>query len=352
MKKQIVLVISMVLTLAMIAGCGQEVTKNTEATASDQTNQDEQIEKDEVAPTADQDDKGTEEVSETVTFTDGLGIEREITKNPQRVVIDYNSILGLWYAMGGTSLTKAKGSANVPEEAADLIDLGSHAEMNLEAILALEPDLVILAANVPAQVELDEILKESGIETMVIDVVSHSYEQVLNNARLFASINEREDLYESVIVPMQEDIDKLVAQTATVEEQPKVAAIFATSKSMYLESDSAVTGEIIAKLGAMNILNESEVPIEGESRVPFSIETIATANPDIIFISTMGSEEGVKDYVQSVIDENPIWNTIHAVKNNAVYYLPKEYSIYKPNEAYDEAFFYIAELLYPDETFR
>ncbi|QUI21785.1 ABC transporter substrate-binding protein [Vallitalea pronyensis] len=289
-----------------------------------------------------------EETETTITYVDKFGTETMVTKKPEKVVIAFNSILGLWYYAGGTSLTKVKGSTNVPEEAKDLMDLGSSRSVSLEAIIALEPDLVILAANVEGQVALAPTLKESGIEAMIIDTSINAYERFKENAYLFSKINGTEEAYDTKVQAIITEIDGIIEKAQAVETKSRVAAMFATSKSMSLDSDMALTGEMIYALGGENILNASDVKVEGESRVPFSIEALITQNPEIIMISTMGDIEGVKENVNKMIDENPAWNQVHAVENNRVYYLPKEYSVYKPNEKYAEAFTHIAKLLYPD----
>lgn len=289
-----------------------------------------------------------DETETTISYFDKFGSETVVTKNPQRVVIAFNSILGLWYYAGGESLTKVKGKVNVPKEAKDLIDLGSNRSLSLEKIAALEPELVILAANIDSQVAMAPILKEMGIEVMIIDTSVNSYKRFKENAYLFSKINGREDLYEGKITALNSDIDKLVKRTTALKSRPKVAVILTTSKNMSLETDIALTGEMVNLLGGENIYKEKDVLVSGKTRVTFSIESIITQNPEIIMFSTMGSVDGCKKTIDNMIKENPVWHEVEAVKNNRVYFLPKKYSVYKPNELYYEAFSYIAQIMYPE----
>ncbi len=142
------------------------------------------------------------------------------------MIIAYNSILGLWYYTGGTSLTKVKGSINVPEEASDIMDLGSTRSVSLEAIIALEPDLVILAANVENQVALAPILKESGIESMIIDTSINSYERFKENAYLFSKINGTEEAYDTKVNSIITDIDAMINKAHTVKNKIKSSSYF------------------------------------------------------------------------------------------------------------------------------
>jgi iron complex transport system substrate-binding protein len=251
--------------------------------------------------------------------------------------------------MGGESLTKMSGTTNVPEEAMDNIDLGTFNSVSIETIISLEPDLVLMTANVSSNEEMAKSLEEMGIETMLVDTSDNAYQRFKENAYLFSKVLGNDDTYEEKITPIVEKVDEIIAKAEEIEDKPKVAAIFATSKSLSLESEGALTGEMISLLGGKNILKEEDILAEGETRVDFSIEALIAQNPDIIMFSTMGDIDKAKETINTMISENPVWEEVEAVKNNRVYYLPKEFSVYKPNERYDEAFQYIANLLYPDQ---
>lgn len=287
------------------------------------------------------------ETETAVTYLDKFGTETTVTKMPKKTVVLYNSILGLWYYMGGESLTKVKGSTNVPEEAMDLDDLGSSYSVSLEAVIAYEPDLVILAGNIDSQVAMSANLHEMGIETMIVDVKTRSYERFTENAYLFSKILGTEDMYARKTAHVIEEVDTIIATATAAEERPLVAPLFATTKNMTLETDVAQIGEIVAMLGGENIYTEADLVAEGETRIPFSIEALVTKNPEVILISTMGNVDGCKAYVDSMIEENPVWYEVDAVKNERVFYLDKSLSVYKPNQRYAEAFQMVAEMIYP-----
>lgn len=289
-----------------------------------------------------------DESSEKITFQDTFGNETTVSKNPERTVILYNSILDLWYESGGKSLTKMKGTTNIPEEAVNLIDLGSSYSVSLEAIVALEPDLVVLASNVDHQVALIPNLNEIGIETMAIDTSYKSYERFVENAYLFSRINDSEKSYAENIEPVLRDVEVIISKSEQAGEAPKAVAIMATSKQLSVDSDVALTGEVIAALGGSNILTEAQIPIKGETRVPFSIESLVSYNPEVILISTMGDVDAAKETVKRMIDENPVWYEVEAVKKGQIHYLPKDLFVYKPNTRYAQAFEIVAEALYPD----
>ena len=283
----------------------------------------------------------------SVTYLNKFGEATTISKNPEKVVVIYNSLLGLWYYMGGESMTKVKGSSNVPEEAKDLVDLGSSYSLSLEAIIAFEPDLIIMSANIDSSVAMAPSLKEMGIETMIIDAKTKSYDRFAQNAYLFSKVLGTEAMYDEKTAQVLDRVDAVIKQASEAEVHPRVAPLFATSKSLSLETDIAQIGEIVAMLGGENIYSEEDLLAEGETRIPFSIEALVTQNPEIILVSTMGDIDSAKENIQAMIAENPVWNEVDAVKNDQVFFLDKDLSVYKPNQRYDEAFLMVAEMMYP-----
>jgi len=289
-----------------------------------------------------------DETETSVTYLDQYGDSKTISKNPEKTVVLYNSLLGLWYYMGGESLAKVKGSTNVPEEGKDLVDLGSSSSVSLEAVIALEPSLVIVSGNVSGTVEMTPMLNEMGIETMIIDAKYKSYDRFQENAYLFAKVLGTEDLYHEKTETIIRDVQSIIDTAMTAGLTPRVAPMFATSKSLSLETNLAQVGEMVALLGGETIYNEDDILAEGETRIPFSIEALVAQNPEIILISTMGSADKAQATVNQMIEENPVWQEVDAVKNDRVYYLDKDLSVYKPNQRYSEAFMMIAQRMYPD----
>ena len=91
----------------------------------------------------------SEAPGETVTFTDALGNQVTVEKNPQRVVSFYGSFAEMWVLAGGT-LAGTTDDA-IEERQLPLGDevaiIGSTKNPNLELVLSLAPDFVLLSAD-------------------------------------------------------------------------------------------------------------------------------------------------------------------------------------------------------------
>ena len=78
-----------------------------------------------------------------------------------------------------------------------------------------------------------------------------------------------------------------------------------------------------------------------------SLEEVIAADPDYIFVTTMGDEQKALDYLNGLIQQNPAWSELSAVKEDRYVVLPKDLFHYKPNNRWGESYQYLGEILYP-----
>ena len=77
------------------------------------------------------------------------------------------------------------------------------------------------------------------------------------------------------------------------------------------------------------------------------METLVEQNPDILFITSMGKLSEIKQNMEKTMAENPAWQSLPAVRNHQVYYLPQELFLLSPGIHYPEAVETMAKLVYP-----
>ena len=105
----------------------------------------------------------TEEPSMPMTYTDGLGREITLDSTPERIVSLAPSNTEILFAVGaGLQVIGRDEFSDYPAEAASIEVIGgSFGEYNVEAIVALEPDLVLAAEINPP--ELVQQLEDLGL---------------------------------------------------------------------------------------------------------------------------------------------------------------------------------------------
>ena len=130
------------------------------------------------------------------------------------------------------------------------------------------------------------------------------------------------------------------------QPQPSVLLVRAYSSGAKAKGADNLAGVILEDLGAENLVSRYESLLED-----LSMETIIAADPDYIFITTMGSsDEDAMAYMEQTFQQNPAWSGLSAVQNDRYILLPRDLFHYKPNARWGESYAYLANILYPKAT--
>lgn len=320
--KKLLIIIMVVAMLAVGCAANNEVVNEA---VNDTTNN-----------TAVSENNTTVEVApKMTTYVDALNREITIETKPEKVICLYGSFADLWYEAGG-ELVGVIESSTLPEPAVDLPKVGKMSTPNIEAILALEPDLVIIRAGYSKQEELLNIFEASNINVYAANY--NNFDETMTTFKNFCYINENEKVYEEKSQPLVDGIKALT----DVEHDFSYLLLFASSKSISAKDDN-ITAGIISNMGGSNIA--SNYSIADEESKQFSFEKILELDPTYIFVQTMGTVEDAKARLEEDVISNPAWASLTAVQEGRFIYLPKELFLYKPNMKYLEAYQYISDIL-------
>ena len=123
---------------------------------------------------------------------------------------------------------------------------------------------------------------------------------------------------------------------------PKVLSMRASASFIRAKnSKDNVLGEILKDLGCVNIADSDDSLLEN-----LSIEHILEQDPDYIFFVQQGDDEtGTKTNVQRMMEDNPAWLELTAVKEGRVYFMDKALFGVKPNQRWGEAYEVVEEIL-------
>ena len=281
-----------------------------------------------------------------VEFVDAQGTQVAL-QSWDRVVSLYGSFAELWLLSGGT-LVGATTDA-VEERGLDLGGdvalVGNVKTPSLEEVLALEPDFVILSADIEGHVALDESLTDVGVPHAYFRV--DNFEDYCTLLRQFCRMTGRDDLFEEYGAAQQQRVERIKAAAAQMQDAaPTVLLIRAYSTGAKAKGTDIFAGAMLAELGADNIVTRYESLLED-----LSMETIIAADPDMILMVPMGAnEDAAAAYMAEHFEANPAWAGLTAVQNGCYAMLPKELFHYKPNARWADSYAYLAKILYPQLT--
>lgn len=278
-----------------------------------------------------------------VSITDSNGSQITLDTSAPRVVAAYGSFAEAWLLAGGelcgvTQDALEQRDLGLPE---DIAVVGTVKEPNAEEIIALEPDLVLLASDITAQAEIRDVLENAGLACAFFQV--DTFADYAFMMEQLCAITGREDLYEENVTQVGQQIEEAQAKAALSSTRPNVLLIRAFSTGIKAKTDDELAGAILKDLGAHNIADDHPSMLED-----LSLEEVIAADPDYIFVTTMGDEQKALDYLNGLIQQNPAWSELSAVKEDRYIVLPKDLFHYKPNNRWGESYQYLGEILYPE----
>lgn len=278
--------------------------------------------------------------STAVAFTDDLG--RQVTVDrPQRVVCLISSFADIWYLAGGVEQIVAATNAtwtyfDLPLRE-DVVNLGAAKELNMEQLIACEPDLVLASCGTDRNVELESTFDKLGINTAYFSV--DSFEDYLRTLKICTEITGCTENYETYGTAVQAQVEEALKRPDG--SRPSVLYIRATGSSCKVKnSEGSVLGEMLAALDCENIADQ-----DGSLLEQLSMEAILQSDPDYIFVVLQS--DGAQEILETTLLRDPAWASLTAVKEGRYYVMdPNLYNL-KPNGRWGEAYEKLADILYP-----
>lgn len=274
-------------------------------------------------------------------FDDSLGNEVVLEEKPQRVAVLFSSYAEIWtLAKGEMVLTVGdavtRGFAN---EGIELADSGAGLKLDLEKLVAADPDFVIVTADLSAQVEAYEMMKEAGVPCAAFR--EECLDDYLSILKIFADINECPEVYEEYGTKVKKEADEIIASSSGSGPSYlfiRAGSAFNSTKAKTADDHFACV--MLDELGGKNIVEAGSILTD-----ELSLEEIIIKDPDLIFIVPQGKEADSRNYIESLFKEDG-WNELGAIRQGNVHFLAKELFNYKPNQNWAEAYKTLADILY------
>ena len=171
-----------------------------------------------------------------------------------------------------------------------------------------------------------------------------SFDDYLRVLEIFTDITGDRDAYRKYGTDVKAEIDGIFdALPESDGEKPKILFVRAGSSEKSTKAKTAAEHfacVMLDELGTYNIADSAPVLMDGLSE-----EEILLQDPEIIFLTAMGNEDAARANISALLETHG-YKSIRAVRNDRVYWLPKELFQYKPNARWADAYGMLAEILY------
>ncbi|MEG1726891.1 MAG: ABC transporter substrate-binding protein [Acidaminococcaceae bacterium] len=314
MKKYFVLICCVILGLGLVSGCGPQ--KQPGAQASQQA---------------------------FFTMTDDNNRKVVLTRKPERVVVLSSSLFGMIDAVGGKVVGRV-GSKNVdiPASMQDAPEVGTVTAINIEKIISLQPDCVFALKGLHDK--FIPLLEANGVPVIMLGF--KTYKDVQDKLELLGHIYGVPEQGKQIAA----DLDKKVAAVADKlpKQEKTIVIMHASAKNVTVELDNSIAGCVANLLHFKNVAMGG-IPLSGSpDKTPYSLEELVTRNPEVIFITSMGDIEDIENRLRADVQNSPAWNSLQAVQQGRIYFLPEKLFLLNPGLDYPLAVQYMAQTVYPE----
>ncbi len=250
-------------------------------------------------------DRPPSDEADRKTVVDDLGRSISIPAQVRRVVTLAPSVTEVLYAAGG--LSKLVGVSTADDYPPSVLELPSFSALplNFEAIVGLEPDLVLATTQVNNPRDA-EVLEEMDVPTFFIQ--TQSLDDVLRNIRTVGSLVGTEVSARIVADSLGRIIEQLRSITDSLSSRPRVLVLLSEEKLFSFGAGSYMHS-LIELAGGQSITAgiDHQVPVLSE-------EFVVQQNPDVIF-GTFPENIGAAE----LLFFHPEWSGVPAIKNELVF---------------------------------
>lgn len=250
-----------------------------------------------------------------------VNTEKSQQSTTQRIITLAPSITETVFALGlADNVIAVTDYCDFPAEVLDLPKVGGFTDPNMEAIVALQPDLVILLANQQRTVEQ---LQQLNIATLT--VYNTTLDDIKNTIHTLGQRTQQQTQAQQLLTNINNNISLIKKKVAGLS-RPNVMITMGHSigseqiKSIYIAGQNDFYNDLINLAGGRNAY-QSQYP-----KVPsLSIEGIMQLNPQVIFDVFPDADDHSAD-LEQVLQQWHKLEYIDAIKNDRVHIVEESYA--------------------------
>jgi len=212
-----------------------------------------------------------------VQLTDDRGRAVALARTPQRIVSLLPSLAETVCALGECQrLVGVDRYTNWPESVRKLPQVGGGLDPNIEAVVALRPDVVLMATSSRAAARLEAL----GIAVVALEPKTHAdMQRVLGKVGQLLGVQDAQRVWRATDAGVQ----------AAAQSLPPAArgarVYFEVNPGPYGAGPGSFIGETLTRLGARNILGATLGPFP-----KLNPEFVVRADPDLIMIGARSAD--------------------------------------------------------------
>jgi len=234
--------------------------------------------------------------AQATEVVDDRGVSVSLAQPPQRIVSLLPSLTESVCALGACArLVGVDRYSNWPASVRALPQAGGGIDPNVEAIVALRPDVVLLAGSSRGIDRLTAL----GLKVVVLEPKNHAdVRRVLDKLGTLLGVPDALQVWRAI------DASVAAAAQSLPAGVRRTRVYYEVNNGPYAAGASSFMGETLTRLGARNIVPAALGPFP-----KLNPEFVVRANPDLIMVSERSAQG---------LEQRPGWAGIRAVREGRV----------------------------------
>jgi iron complex transport system substrate-binding protein len=240
---------------------------------------------------------------------DVLGRSVQISQKPTQIVTTHPTATETLYGVDGLAVGRDTGS-KYPPEAQSIATIGSPYGLNMEAIVSMNPDLVIIEALTQSRLIPD--FEKLGIS--VIAVRAASLDDINQALILIGKVVDSNQAAVEAVNDIQNTIE--TAKNITRTGRNVLILISDADRNVYAAKPESYPGTLVALLGQGNLATGMPESGPYPGFTLYSGEKALTSNPDVVF--TISPAPSPAPRLSDILARVPGFNQMGAVISGKV----------------------------------
>lgn len=272
-----------------------------------------------------------------LTLTDDAGRQVTLAADPQRIVSLAPSNTEIVCALGACDrLVGVTDFDDYPAEVVEVDKVVTMAQVDVEAVVAAEPDLVLAAGNELTPTTVIDQLADLGLP--VLTLYPESLAEVAADIELVGTAIGRPEAAAEVVTAMEARIDAVTDAVAGLDRPRTFYEVGVFEGVIYTAGEGSFLASLIDLAGGE--------PITGDAlSTAIELEDLVAADPELILLGDATYDPTI---TPASVAARPGWDAMTAVRNGAVVPISEDLVITRPGPRVVDGLEALARAIHPD----
>ena len=272
-----------------------------------------------------------------VTLSDDTGRSVTLEAEPERIVSLAPSNTEIVCALDACDLiVGVTDFDDYPPQVADVDKVVTMAQVDVEAVVAVEPDLVIAAGNELTPTAVIEQLTDLGLAVMTL--YPESLDEIYADLELVGRALDRDDAARALVEDMESRVEAVQAAVADLERPRTFYEVGVFEGAIYTAGDGSFLASLIETAGGE--------PITGDPlSTSIQLEDLVAADPELILLGDASYDPTL---TAESVASRPGWETMTAVGDGRVVPVAEDIVITRPGPRIVDGLEALARAIHPD----